>query len=149
MFKKYIDLINDREEALREPILEKTNKNEDFKKLVMDIYNYHICVMQSDGTEEDKDATNNYMRQLLIKGVEINPDVVADFIYDNAQELAVPLMTYAATRTMNDVSDNIWKKRNLKSKLDTDERYEVITDSILEYLTADIFKSSKEKEGDK
>ena len=148
MFKKYIDLINDREEALREPILEKTNKNEDFKRLVMDIYNYHICIMQSDGTTEDKDATNKYMRQLLVKGVETNPDIVADFIYDNAQELAVPLMTYASTRVMNDVSDNIWKKRNLKSKLDTEERFDTITDNILEYLNVDIFKSSKE-DGDK
>ena len=148
MFEKYINLINAREEALREPILEKTNKNEDFKRLVMDIYNYHICIMQSDGTTEDKDATNKYMRQLLVKGVETNPDIVADFIYDNAQELAVPLMTYASTRVMNDVSDNIWKKRNLKSKLDTEERFDTITDNILEYLNVDIFKSSKE-EGDK
>ena len=149
MFEKYINLINQREEALRDPILEKTNKNDDFKRLVMDIYNHHICVMQTDDTEEDREATNNYMRKLLVKGVEANPDVVADFIYDNAQELAVPLMTYASTRAMNDVSETIWKKRNLKSKLDTDERYEVITDSILEYLNVDIFKSSKEKEGDK
>lgn len=148
MFEKYINLINAREEALREPILEKTNKNEDFKRLVMDIYNYHICIMQSDGTTEDKDATNKYMRQLLVKGVETNPDIVADFIYDNAQELAVPLMTYASTRVMNDVSDNIWKKRNLKSKLDTEERFDTITDNILEYLNVDIFKSSKEG-GDK
>lgn len=148
MFEKYINLINTREEALREPILEKTNKNEDFKRLVMDIYNYHICIMQSDGTTEDKDATNKYMRQLLVKGVETNPDIVADFIYDNAQELAVPLMTYASTRVMNDVSDNIWKKRNLKSKLDTEERFDTITDNILEYLNVDIFKSSKE-DGDK
>ena len=148
MFEKYINLINAREEALREPILEKTNKNEDFKRLVMDIYNYHICIMQSDGTTEDKDATNKYMRQLLVKGVETNPDIVADFIYDNAQELAVPLMTYASTRVMNDVSDNIWKKRNLKSKLDTEERFDTITDNILEYLNVDIFKSSKE-DGDK
>lgn len=148
MFEKYINLINAREEALREPILEKTNKNEDFKRLVMDIYNYHICIMQSDGTTEDKDVTNKYMRQLLVKGVETNPDIVADFIYDNAQELAVPLMTYASTRVMNDVSDNIWKKRNLKSKLDTEERFDTITDNILEYLNVDIFKSSKE-DGDK
>lgn len=148
MFEKYINLINAREEALREPILEKTNKNEDFKRLVMDIYNYHICIMQSDGTTEDKDATNKYMRQLLVKGVETNPDIVADFIYDNAQELAVPLMTYASTRVMNDVSDNIWKKRNLKSKLDTEERFDTITDNILEYLNVNIFKSSKE-DGDK
>lgn len=148
MFEKYINLINAREEALREPILEKTNKSEDFKRLVMDIYNYHICIMQSDGTTEDKDATNKYMRQLLVKGVETNPDIVADFIYDNAQELAVPLMTYASTRVMNDVSDNIWKKRNLKSKLDTEERFDTITDNILEYLNVDIFKSSKE-DGDK
>lgn len=148
MFEKYINLINAREEALREPILEKTNRNEDFKRLVMDIYNYHICIMQSDGTTEDKDATNKYMRQLLVKGVETNPDIVADFIYDNAQELAVPLMTYASTRVMNDVSDNIWKKRNLKSKLDTEERFDTITDNILEYLNVDIFKSSKE-DGDK
>lgn len=148
MFEKYTNLINTREEALREPILEKTNKNEDFKRLVMDIYNYHICIMQSDGTTEDKDATNKYMRQLLVKGVETNPDIVADFIYDNAQELAVPLMTYASTRVMNDVSDNIWKKRNLKSKLDTEERFDTITDNILEYLNVDIFKSSKE-DGDK
>lgn len=135
MFKKYIDLINDREESLRDPILEKTNKNEDYKKLVMDIYNYHIDIMQNDGTEEDINATNKYMRNLLIKGVEANPDIVADFIYDNAQELAVPLMTYASTRAMYDVSENIWKKRNLKSKLDTDERYETISNNILEYLT--------------
>lgn len=144
MFEKYIEKINSREEALREPIVEKSSKNESFKNLVMDIYNYHLFVMQGD---EDKNGTDAYMRNLLIKGIETNPDVVADFIYDNAQELAVPLMTYASTRTMHDVAVQISKKKSLKSKLESDERYSVISDNIVEYLSTNIFKSSKE--GDK
>lgn len=145
MFEKYIDTIYKREEELRDPIIDKTQKNPFLRDLVTDIYNYHLGIMNNTiGDEEDKEVTNKYMRQLLVKGVENNSDLVADFIYENAQELAVPLMTYASTRALLDVAETLYKKRNLKSKLESEERFDVITDTIMNY-----FNIKDIKDGDK